>query len=151
MVQTAFRWPRRRAAPGSVPRHPTSTSATGSLESVAAIGAAYVGFARAGPGVFRLVFGLTGGHEDAPELRAKGQDCFGVVEQAVGACIGRPTSDAEVLRRANRLRALVHGHSFLTIDRKTDIDKGQIDDCSLMMAASRAVLGDRAGAPHRMA
>ena len=117
-------------------RHPR-----GSLEPVAAIGVAYVDFARAQPGVFRLVFGLTEGHEAAPHLLSKGQDCFGVVKVAVGACIGRPAQDAEVLRRAYLVWALVHGHSFLIIDRKTDIDKEQIDDWSLMMAASRAVLG----------
>ncbi len=45
----------------------------GSMQAVAAVGLAYVNFARAEPGVFRLVFGLTEGHENAPELLAKGK------------------------------------------------------------------------------
>ena len=92
----------------------------GSLEAVAAVGQAYVDFARAEPGVFRLVFGLTEGHENAPDLLAKGEGCFGVGREGrrrvPSAC---PTSDPDVQRRAYMLWSFVHGHAFLTIDMKT--------------------------------
>jgi AcrR family transcriptional regulator len=45
----------------------------GSLEAVAAVGLAYVSFARAEPGVFRLVFGLTEGHENCPRSAGQGR------------------------------------------------------------------------------
>ncbi|MCD1627266.1 MAG: TetR-like C-terminal domain-containing protein [Paracoccaceae bacterium] len=48
----------------------------GSLEAVAAVGLAYIAFARAEPGVFRLVSGLTEGHENDPDLLAKDKSRF---------------------------------------------------------------------------
>lgn len=114
---------------------------TGSLDAVAAIGQAYVNFARSGPGVFRLVFGLTEGHEEEPALHEKGAQCFGVVVRAAAACLDRPPQDPEVLQRAYMLWTCVHGHSFLTIDNKTDIKAGSTDDWTLMRQFSLAVLG----------
>lgn len=113
---------------------------TGSIEAVAAIGQAYVAFARAEPGVFRLVFGLTEGHENAPDLLAKGEGCFGVVVQAVAHCLGRPPDDADVQRRAYILWSFVHGHSFLTIDMKTKVTTAAIDDWAYLLQVSRAIL-----------
>lgn len=112
----------------------------GSIEAVAAVGQAYVGFARREPGVFRLVFSLTEGHENAPDLLAKGEGCFGVVIQAVAACLGLPPGNPEVQRRAYMLWSFVHGHSFLTIDMKHKVVSAEIDDWDYLMAISRAVL-----------
>jgi AcrR family transcriptional regulator len=112
----------------------------GSFEAVAAVGLAYVDFARAEPGVFRLVFGLTEGHENAPDLLAKGEGCFGVVVQAVAACLGLPPGDPDVQRRAYMLWSFVHGHSFLHIDMKTKVTTAEIDDWEYLMAISRAIL-----------
>ncbi len=111
-----------------------------SLDSVAAIGQAYVEFARAQPGIFRLMFSLTEGHQDAPDLLDKGQACFAVVIRAAAACLGQPIDAPEVLHCAYILWASVHGHSFLTIDRKTDVLSSTIDDWQFLMAVSRAVL-----------
>ncbi|MCC6006541.1 MAG: TetR/AcrR family transcriptional regulator [Rhodobacteraceae bacterium] len=112
----------------------------GSLEAVATVGRAYVEFAKAEPGVFRLVFGLTEGHENAPDLLAKGEGCFGVVVQAVAACLDLPPGDRDVQRRAYMLWSLVHGHSFLNIDMKTKVTTAEIDDWAYLMAVSRAIL-----------
>lgn len=127
----------RAAMLAAAGRHPP-----GSLAAVAAIGQAYVDFARAGPGLFRLVFGLTEGHDAAPELEDKGRGCFEVVAAAVARRLGRPGPDAEVLRLSYMLWTAVHGHAFLTIDRKADAIAGQIDDASYLRAVSAAVLGD---------
>lgn len=115
----------------------------GSLEAVAAIGQAYVDFAKSGPGVFRLVFGLTAGHEDDPELMKKGQSCFGVVAGAAAARLRLPVDEPDVQRRAYMLWSFVHGHSFLTIDRKNSVSHGQGNDWDYLMDISRAILGDR--------
>ncbi|NJM81117.1 MAG: TetR/AcrR family transcriptional regulator [Tabrizicola sp.] len=114
----------------------------GSLEAVAAIGQAYVDFARTGHGVFRLVFGLTEGHEDAPELKEKGRACFGVVLQATAACVGKSGFDPDVQHRAYILWTAVHGHSFLTIDHKTDVLSTLVDDNTYMMTISRRILAE---------
>ncbi len=112
----------------------------GSLEAVAAVGLAYVDFAKAEPGVFRLVFGLTEGHENAPDLLAKGEGCFGVVVQAAAASLGLPLGDPDVLRRAYMLWSFVHGHSFLTIDMKHKVASAEIDDWAYLMTISGAIL-----------
>lgn len=112
----------------------------GSLEAVAAVGQAYVDFARSEPGVFRLVFGLTEGHEDAPELLEKGERCLGVVVHAAAASLGLPPGDPDVQRRAYMLWSFVHGHAFLTIDRKVHVASAEIHDGDFMMGISRAIL-----------
>jgi AcrR family transcriptional regulator len=117
---------------------------TGSLEAVAAIGLAYVDFARAEPGVFRLVFSLTEGHEDAPDLQIKGEGCFGVVVQAVAACLDLPAVNPDVQRRSYMLWSFVHGHSFLNIDMKTKVTTAEIDDWGYLMTISRAILAGSA-------
>ena len=116
----------------------------GSLDSVAAIGLAYIDFARAEPGVFRLVFGLTEGHEDCPDLQAKGESCLGVVVDAAAACLTLPPDAPEVQRRAYMLWSFVHGHSFLHIDMKTRVATEEIDDWAYLTAVSRAILGPEA-------
>ncbi len=116
----------------------------GSLEAVAAVGLAYVDFARAEPGVFRLVFGLTEGHENAPDLLTKGESCFGVVVQAAAACLGLAPSDPDVQRRAYMLWSFVHGHSFLAIDMKHKVASAEIDDWDYLMSISRAILASTA-------
>ena len=116
----------------------------GSLESVAAIGQAYVDFATSEPGVFRLVFGLTDGHENCPDLQAKGESCLGVVEDAAAACLGLPPDAPEVQGSAYMLWTCVHGHSFLHIDMKTKGATADMDDWAYLMAVSRAILGPAA-------
>ena len=122
-----------------------ATHPAGSHESVAAVGQAYVDFARAEPGVFRLVFGLTEGHENAPDLLEKGEDCFGVVVDAVAACLHRSPDDPRVQGCAYMLWSFVHGHSFLTIDNKSNVASARIDDWTYLLTVSRAILGQSAG------
>ena len=118
----------------------------GSLEAVAAVGLAYVTFAKREPGVFRLVFGLTEGHEDSPELMAKGENCFGIVAQAVAACLDQPLESPDVQARSYMLWSFVHGHSFLTIDMKHKVDGAEIDDWDYLMTISRGMLTSPQGA-----
>jgi AcrR family transcriptional regulator len=113
----------------------------GSVEAVAAVGGAYVNFARAEPGVFRLVFGLTEGHENSPDLQLKGEGCFGVVVRAVAGCLGLPLDDREVQARAYMLWSFVHGHSFLTIDNKSNVASARIDDWTYLLTVTGAILG----------
>jgi AcrR family transcriptional regulator len=131
----------RDAMEAAVARHPA-----GSTASIAAIGQAYVDFARSGPGVFRLVFGLTEGHEEDPLLEEKGAACFAVVLRAVAAVLGPSPDDPTVQSRAYALWTCVHGHSFLTIDRKTKGKFEMADERAFLMQISASILGGD-GAP----
>lgn len=117
-------------------RHPR-----GSLEAIAAVGQAYVDFARAEPGVFRLIFGLTEGHEDDPELLAKGEACYAVVIEATAARLGLAPDNPVVQRKAYILWSFVHGHSFLTIDFKNKDMLSQNDDWDYLMEVGRGIVG----------
>lgn len=121
--------------------HAASRFDQGSLEAVAAIGQAYIDFARLEPGIFRLAFGLTEGHGEAPELLEKGRCCFAVVVEATARFLGLVNDDPEVQRRAYLLWAFVHGHSFLTIDRKNKSSRTRDDDWAYLLEISRAILG----------
>jgi AcrR family transcriptional regulator len=94
-------------------RHPL-----GSEAAIAAIGRAYVDFARREPGVFKLMFSLTRGHADEAALVAQGEATFGIVLAQIAARKGREATDPEVLRTGFKLWTFVHGLSFLLIDDK---------------------------------
>lgn len=126
----------RDAMQRAASRHPA-----GSIDSIAAIGQAYVDFARSGPGVFRLVFGLTEGHEEEPHLQEKGWDCFSVVLRSVAAVLGTEPQDPVVLQRAYALWTCVHGHSFLIIDRKSKGMFEMQDEWGFLMQVSAALVG----------
>lgn len=112
----------------------------GSLSQIAALGGAYVGFAKAEPNVFRLMFGLTEGHEEAPELLERGEKTFGIVIRCVANFLGVAPDDPAAAQRAYMLWAFVHGHSFLWIDKKAKVNKVGVPDEVLLYAIADAVL-----------
>ena len=113
---------------------------TGTYEAVAGIGQAYIDFAKAEPGIFRLMFGLTEGHEDEDALQKKGKLCREIVETACGACIGADASDQAAILSAYILWTSVHGHAFLSIDNKNKDEAEGLDDWDFLMAVTCAVL-----------
>ncbi len=112
----------------------------GSLEAIAAVGQAYVDFAKAEPGIFRLVFGLTEGHETAPDLLTKGANCFGVVIRCVADFLDVPPDDPDAQNRAYILWSFVHGHSFLTIDMKNKVAASTKNDWDYLITVSQAIM-----------
>ena len=112
----------------------------GSRARVNAIGQAYIDFAKAEPGVFRLVFGLTEGHQEDEALKACGKECHGVILGAVADCLGLRPDDADVNRRAYILWTFVHGHSFLTIDNKLKQKEIEVDEATYLDTVSRGIL-----------
>ncbi|MCP4383239.1 MAG: TetR/AcrR family transcriptional regulator [Hyphomicrobiales bacterium] len=99
----------------------------GTVDSITALGMAYVGFAKREPGVFRLMFGLTRDHGKHELMMALGQETFGILLSQVAAYLGKPNIDDEVTRRGFALWTSVHGMSFLLIDDKVDVVKFPID------------------------
>lgn len=113
-----------------------------SLERIDALGQAYIDFARNGPGVFRLTFGLTEGHDDDPELMECGRACIAVLLGAVADLLDRPMDDPEVGQRAYLLWTFVHGHCFLLMDEKLARMELRVDETRILSQVSRGIFGD---------
>lgn len=112
----------------------------GSLERISGMGQGYIDFARAEPGVFRMVFGLTEAHEDDAEIEASARACFGVVLEAVAARLGLAPDDPAVQARSYMLWSFVHGHAFLTIDRKSKMGELDIDEAAYLDHVGRGIV-----------
>lgn len=112
----------------------------GSPDRVAALGRVYVTFALAEPGVFRLMFALSGEHKDDPALMEKGEEVFGLVKHEVARCTGEDEDGPAVERRAFALWSFVHGLSFLTIDGKVAKMCGDLEIEPLLGDIARRVL-----------
>ena len=113
----------------------------GSLERVDALGHSYIDFARAQPGVFRLMFGLTSGHDHDEVIMERGRGAFRIVVDCVADYLGIDRDANLAWQRAYMLWCFVHGHSFLVIDDKTTKQELEINETELLQAASRGLLG----------
>lgn len=114
--------------------------APGSDAAVAAMGLAYVRFAVAEPGVFRLMFGLTRSHRDHPALIGAGEATFGVLLAQLAQRLGQPADSPDVAARGFALWTFVHGLSFLLIDDKVEAMGLQVDIPALLADAARRFL-----------
>jgi AcrR family transcriptional regulator len=116
--------------------------APGSDEAVTALGEAYVAFALAEPGVYRLTFSMTA--EDDPERVAKMKDmghaCFGAVLDQVAHRYALPPDNPRVLETGLQLWTMVHGLSFLLIDGKLGVMELPVDISGMLARASAALL-----------
>lgn len=117
----------------------------GSLDAITAAGLAYVRFAKEQPGVFRLMFGLTDGHEKSKELAETGRRTFGVVLQATAEFLGEPATSPAVQETAYLLWTHVHGHAFLSIDAKRRDTPGRPDDWYYVQRSCQSILGSHSG------
>ena len=115
----------------------------GSLARIDALGQSYIDFARDQPGVFRLMFGLTRGHDVDEEIMQHGRNTFGIVIQCAADYLGIAPETDMARQRAYMLWCFVHGHSFLVIDDKTTKQGLHIDEQMLLSTVSRGILGDR--------
>lgn len=111
-----------------------------SPERIAALGQAYVDFARREPGVFRAMFGLTEGHDQDPELNCAGDDTFAVVLRVVAEHLDLGMDDPRTQGRAYALWCFVHGHSFLMLDKKVLPEGAISDETALMQLVGSAIL-----------
>ncbi len=114
----------------------------GSDDALHAIGMAYVEAARAEPGVFRLMFGLTRSHAGDEELRLEGMRTYGVLLNQMAIRLGKPQVDDEVLDRSFPLWTFVHGLSFLLIDDKVSVLKLKVDIPTMLRSTLRRMLAD---------
>ncbi len=126
---------------GAVMRKAAEGASATNFGKIDAIGKAYVDFARAEPGVFRLMFGLTETHAGDPEIMCTGQETYGIVLQEVAAALPEGASETDIQRRSYLLWSFVHGHSFLQIDGKVDATKMAASEDELLAELSQRVLG----------
>ena len=117
----------------------SAAHAQGSVEAIAAIGEAYVHFARAEPGTFRTMFALTDHRGDA-ELGEAGARTLGVVGAAVAARTGAGPDDPTTISRAYALWSFVHGHAFLTLDGEPGTNAPPLDESALMRMVGEAIV-----------
>ncbi|MEM6384268.1 MAG: TetR/AcrR family transcriptional regulator [Pseudomonadota bacterium] len=114
---------------------------TQEFAKINAIGQSYVDFARAQPGVFRLMFGLTEGHTDHEEIRKAGEETYGVVIREVAAAMPPGSSEDDIRFRSYMLWTFVHGHSFLQIDGKVDKGAHGKSEADMLSELSKRILG----------
>ncbi len=116
------------------------------LSRIIALGQAYIRFARAEPGVFRLIFGNTKNHKMHEALMNQGPRHFEFVESEVAACLGKPEIDDDVRKRAFLLWTFVHGLSFLLIDEKVSISDMTLNVDLILAEIAQRVMTDAAPA-----
>ena len=112
----------------------------GDPRRIVALGKSYIDFARSEPGMFALIFGMAGAHDDAPELAEEGRGKFAIVIRVVAEHLARPVDDPEVNARAYALWCAVHGHSFLTVDGKADKTKITVSEDDYLNLVGAAFL-----------
>ena len=88
----------------------------GSLDAIVAMGQAYVAFVTQEPALFQLMWGAPHGAEPNPETQASGQQCFGVLLEAIDAFrADRGLQDMATLAIAMPLWTIVHGTASLVL------------------------------------
>ena len=103
-------------------REQKAASAKGGAQAFAASGRAYVRFALANPGLFRLIFTSGQGHT---ELAHDPEGSAGwLLSQHVAAQIGANAPEEHHKIKAYRAWALVHGLALLILDRQIDREEG---------------------------
>lgn len=110
----------------------------GTIDSIAALGQAYVDFARREPHTFRLMFSTKKHQGRVEELKEVGRGSYGVLLREVARYLGEPDVNEAVLRASFPLWTQVHGLSFLAIDGKLDVTDFPVDiEDSILIATER--------------
>lgn len=111
----------------------------GSLAAISALGRAYVDFAVAEPGVFRLMFANHVEPDD--NLVAAGDACFGHLLTQVAAFHGGDLDDQALRIAALPLWTFVHGVAALAIDGKLERSGVSLPSGPMIDLATARLLG----------
>lgn len=115
VASEGFGWLRERTASAR------DQHALGSVESIVAMGKAYVAFAADEPAVFKLMFGRHPDVQPKGEAHVAGGPCFQVLLDAVDAWIDHSgVTISHTLDVALPLWTIVHGTAYLLIDHDFD-------------------------------
>ncbi|MEM8796356.1 MAG: WHG domain-containing protein [Pseudomonadota bacterium] len=99
----------------------------GRAERIAAIGKAYVGFARKNPGAFRLMFGSSPNVKENDTVHDCGHRCFSILIEEVAAHLGMTPDDDRTKQLSVLLWTFVHGAASLEIDNDYEAADTVID------------------------
>lgn len=127
---------------GAAMQQAANGASAANFGKIDAVGQSYVDFARAEPGVFRLMFGLTETHASDPEIMCTGQETYGIVLREVAAAMPEGTSETDIQLRSYLLWTFVHGHSFLQIDGKVEASKMAASEDKLIAEMSKRILSN---------
>ena len=114
----------------------------GSEAAIAALGKAYLQFARSEPNLFRMIFRRDDDADRAARLEAAGAQTYGILLSEVATRMGLQVDAPSVLEVALPLWAFVHGTANLMIDDHLKVAQAgdQIDQ--IVDRVSRQLLSD---------
>jgi len=121
-----------------------SDHASGTIESLAAIGRTYVQFAIREQHTFRLMFSTKSHAGRIEELKHVGRAAYGVLLKEVAHYLGEEDLTEEVTRAAFPLWTHVHGLSFLAIDGKLEVTAFPVDINQSILQATKKLLPPQA-------
>jgi len=99
----------------------------GTLESMAALGETYIGFALEQPALFRLMFGQHPKIKSAEPVVDQGRGCFGKVIEQVAIYCEMNEIEGDPTEIATRMWTFVHGAASLLIDCDYEIVVPDLD------------------------
>lgn len=120
--------------------HQVAAAAAGASDprrAVAALGRAYIGFARQHAALFRLMFGRFDHSARDEELTTASQAAFVPLLNCVAETLNVPAQDPRALTTAVRAWGLVHGLSNLLLDRQLESFAVPVDE--LVTGAMEAI------------
>ena len=113
---------------------------TGSVESITAIGHAYVGLARDEPALFRMMFSTKPHKKDKGHADGTGGGAFQVLLDEVSAYLRAHGQERDVIETAVPLWTFVHGAASLLIDRDYEAVAPETDVEALVNNATWGLL-----------
>ncbi len=111
----------------------------GDPRRIAELGRSYIDFARAEPGVFRMMFSVAGA-EKGDDLKAAGDAANGVVARVVAEHLNIDPDGEDARMRAYALWCFVHGHCFLMLDGKIEPQLTEAEENAFLALVGRAML-----------
>ncbi|QBF32301.1 TetR/AcrR family transcriptional regulator [Thalassococcus sp. S3] len=122
-----------------------------SMDRILALGHAYLTFAQAEPGVFRLIFGAAQDECRHEKLIDEAPRHYSFVQGVVADVLGREEIDEDVKRRAMILWTFVHGLSFILINDKAAVADVEMDLDAFLREIAQRVIGDLPALAHPLA
>ena len=121
----------------------------GTMDAMIAMSQAYVAFALAQPGLFRLIFGQNPALAETELVSKTAVDCFGyVIERVAKFCRAEGRAD-DATEIAVRIWTFVHGAASLLIDGKYDMVAPETHVEKLIAAVIPGLLAQSTTAPKR--
>lgn len=124
-----------------------TTLERGSVQALAALGVAYVEFARREPNLFRLMFKPVDDPERHERIECCGSETYGVLLNEVARALNKDTVDEQVLEMALPMWTFVHGTAVLLIDDMLDVTQVTINVEQMVVSVCTRLMSPAAVTP----